>query len=178
MIRILRIIACACGLIAFNLPAKSLAIIDWLSPDINSCDFQQIKTLNLLPKPFVSEGLVSFNWSEKQIHWQIVKPYEEHIIVSSKSGLVSGGEQLPIPKSYAKIFMALLEGDIQRLQLHFNIVQTEEGVLLSPLDEAISRQLKSIRIYSNTDVKSIVMEDAFQDQTQIEFKNCEASSEE
>lgn len=124
--------------------------------------FTQQKTINTLPKPLSSEGIMFFSCKHGLI-WKNIKPFPESLIYTSENVHFRNTESeqaIPLEGQQhyylAKFLIDLLSANIESLNEQFSIESgsSENGLILLPNNAFIKKGLQSISIAKEQEDKS------------------------
>ncbi|WP_299802732.1 outer membrane lipoprotein carrier protein LolA [uncultured Shewanella sp.] len=171
--------------------ADLLSLSEQLSPSLQAKgEFTQHRYLKVLKKPLVSQGEFIFA-KDLGIIWQQTTPFASTLILKDKrliqidsQGNVSindaeqTGSGSQMSDVMPKLLNALLSGDIEQLEQHFNLslVRAETNSAdslwqlgLQPIDPLIAKALPKMVLIGNENIQSLVLFSANGDRSEIAF---------
>ncbi|MDD5580846.1 MAG: outer membrane lipoprotein carrier protein LolA [Methylobacter sp.] len=163
-------------LLSFN---QSLASADLLAEitsrlaktPITHGNFQQEKRLKVLRKPLISTGVFTYHQSQGVI-WKTLTPVPSMLVVSDSRLLTAQGEQA-VPAAFAKVFKAMLGGDLNRLTEDFSITGSDQKpswqLQLKPKDELLKKIINTILLTGDNELRLLEIHEAGGNLTRIKF---------
>ncbi|MBK8817420.1 MAG: outer membrane lipoprotein carrier protein LolA [Methylococcaceae bacterium] len=133
--------------------------------------FQQEKRLKFLNKPLLSAGSFSYDQS-KGVIWKTITPIPSLLLVNDEHLLTAQGEQA-LPPAFARVFKALLGGELNRLSEGFEITGKEQKtswqLQLTPKDELLKKVIKTILLSGDSELRLLELQEANSNLTRIKF---------
>ena len=171
--------------------ADLLSLSGQLSPSLQAKgEFTQHRYLKVLKRPLVSQGEFIFA-KDLGVIWQQNTPFSSTLILKDKQliqidsqGNVSvndasqAGSGNQMSDVMPKLLNALLSGDIQQLEQHFNLslVRPETNSAdslwqlgLQPIDPIIAKALPKMVLIGNENIQSLVLFSVNGDRSEIAF---------
>ncbi|GIU11352.1 MULTISPECIES: outer membrane lipoprotein carrier protein LolA [unclassified Shewanella] len=171
--------------------ADLLSLSGQLSPSLQAKgEFTQHRYLKVLKKPLVSQGEFIFA-KDLGVIWQQNSPFASTLILKDKQLIqidsqgnisVNDAEQAggasQMSEVMPKLLNALLSGDIEQLEQHFNLslvqAQTGAGVNhwqlgLQPIDPMLAKALPKLVLVGDAKIQSLVLFSANGDRSEIAF---------
>lgn len=134
--------------------------------------FRQEKQLKFLRKPLVSEGEFIYQ-SHRGLVWATQSPVASILLVNDNRLLSNQGEQA-LPPSFARVFQAMLGGDLGRLQDDFSIdgaINAAQWHLqLTPKDPLMAKVIHSLSLAGDNEVRALVILETSGNQSKISFE--------
>jgi len=187
MMRILASVIAVWLFIGLSMPA---AKSDMALPDIEKrlfksdmlrADFRQEKNLRALSRPLVSHGKLLFVAGEGVL-WQVTEPYVMSVLMKPEEIVEWNGEgevrrvdtaANPVLSALTEIFLAILSGDTQFLEQHFELSPTASDsgwqLDLRPKSKALNAIVSNIRLFGDRFVEEVQVNEAKGDTTSLQF---------
>jgi Outer membrane lipoprotein carrier protein LolA len=139
--------------------------------EITQGNFQQEKKLKILRKPLQSTGTFTYHQS-KGVIWKTLTPVASLLLVSDTRLLTSQGEQA-VPAAFAKVFKAMLGGDLDELSDGFSITGSDQEprwqLKLIPKDELLKKIISSMVLSGDNELRLLEIQEAGGNFTRIKF---------
>ena len=139
--------------------------------EITQGNFQQEKKLKILRKPLQSTGTFTYHQS-KGVIWKTLTPVASLLLVSDTRLLTSQGEQA-VPAAFAKVFKAMLGGDLSQLTDGFSITGSDQEpywqLKLIPKDELLKKIISSMVLSGDNELRMLEIQEAGGNMTRITF---------
>ncbi|MFT2091848.1 outer membrane lipoprotein carrier protein LolA [Paraglaciecola sp. 2405UD69-4] len=149
--------------------------VSWLNQDKLQGQFTQEKHLAALSRPFVSHGEYLYS-KETGLQWHTLKPVNNYLLIN-KNGVSekqADGQYkiLTSDTSFSALLLPIFSGDFETLKQHFSISETNTGLTLKPLDQAVSDVMQSLElIISEQALQQITLYEANGNLTQIYLRD-------
>jgi len=141
-------------------------------------EFEKIRKLKILSKPFITTGKILFK-PEKGLVWQTLEPIEDTLLIG-----FDGISQLkkddpepvkignPVVKSASEVFITILSLDLEKIKKIFEIKEktaSSQGKVytLTPKDETLKKVIKLIEMSGKERVERIYIEEHSGDSTLV-----------
>ena len=134
-------------------------------------DFQQEKRLKILRKPLISMGTFTYH-QRKGVIWKTLTPVTSLLLVNDTRLLTAQGEQA-VPAAFAKVFKAMLGGDLDELSDGFSITGSDQEsswqLKLTPKDELLKKIISSIVLSGDNELRLLEIQETGGNITRIKF---------
>ena len=160
----------------FLLSSASVAdeLVDSISKRLSNTEiiygeFQQEKHLKILRKPLLATGIFTYH-PNKGVIWKTLTPAPSLLMLNNTRLLTNQGEQA-IPAAFARVFQALLGGNLHALINDFTMTgtsqQTAWQLTLIPKDALLQKIIRSLVLSGDKDVQTLEIDEVVGNRTHI-----------